>query len=212
MEIHRLTEMQTGYDRNLFNTLHEKLTPLKNSLVNQIDHRRLGVTREELLSYFDDKFIFVFNKYFGKVNSNVLQGYLINSLQTFKFRLLRKTYQKNYELYQNIIRLDDLPNAQGIKDDDENRTLFVDLALSFMKKSLTQEAYKLLELELYPPIYITSKIETKGSKIPTKLILEFLGYPASKKNIDAINDLRREISHYTIKAREYFNSQALEVA
>jgi len=208
MELHRLSIMQEGYNKELFNTLYKELTPLKNSLSYQIDHRRLGVTKDELLSYFDDKFIFVFNKYFGKTTDKILKGYLINSLQTFKFRLMRKTYQQNYELYQNIISLDNLKNADSFVDEVENKTLFLNLALSFMKKELTEEAYKLFELELYPPYYITSRMETKGGKIPTKLILEFLGFPEIKQNLNLINDLRREIVYHTVRAREYFKTLA----
>ena len=85
MEIHRLVPMKTGYDELLFNKLYKETEALRNLLTYQIDHRRYGVTQDIIKSWFDDKFIFVFNKYYGDIEEGQLKGRIINALRTFKY-------------------------------------------------------------------------------------------------------------------------------
>ena len=61
-ELHRLTEMKP-YDQDMFNRLYKSCRPLIKNLVNQVDTKRLGVTKDLVTSYFWDKFLYVFNKY-----------------------------------------------------------------------------------------------------------------------------------------------------
>ena len=83
MELHRLKPMESGYDSQLFNKLYKETTQLRKSLARQIDSRRFGVSDDVILSWFDDKFMFVFNKHFKDKEVDVLRGFIINSLQTF---------------------------------------------------------------------------------------------------------------------------------
>ena len=75
MELHRLQPMKP-YDPKLFNELYKKTERLRKSLVYQIDSSRWGVTQDEVMSWFDDKFIFVFNKYQDQKKPDILLGYL----------------------------------------------------------------------------------------------------------------------------------------
>ncbi len=88
MEIHRLTPMKDGYSEVLFNKIYSETHNLRKSLANQIDPRRYGVSPDIILSWFDDKFIFVFNKHFSDKNPDILKGFIINSLKTFKYTFL----------------------------------------------------------------------------------------------------------------------------
>ena len=104
MELHRLKPMEEGYPVELFNKLYKETKYLRKSLTRQIDARRFGVSPDIVESWFDDKFIFVFNKHFKDKNEDVLKGFLINSLRTFKLRILRKAYQKEGEFFQSFLK------------------------------------------------------------------------------------------------------------
>ena len=77
MEEHRLTTMKEGYDEKLFNDLYEKVKPLKRKLASTISTSKLGISYDDILSWFDIKFIFVFNKYFENKEPEVLKGFII---------------------------------------------------------------------------------------------------------------------------------------
>ena len=208
MEIHRLTIMQPNYDKILFNKIYHETEGLRNSLVFQIDARRYGVTSDIIKSWFDDKFMFVFNKYYGKIDNEVLKGYIINSLKTFKYRVLRNAYTKN-NLYNDSIHIEDhenLINIIPVDDNMDSKKELLNLALSFLKKKLSKEAYTILDIELNPPPYIAFKLKSLNTKIPAKLIAEYLDLEVDSNSIAYINGLRKEISVIISKAKSYFEN------
>ena len=210
MELHRLKPMQEGYDEALFNDLYLKTKGLRENLVYQIDESRFGVTKDEIRSWFDDKFIFVFNKYFGKMEPDILKGYLINSLKTFKLKVLRRSYQLNNAINLNTICLDDLSMFNTIEDSrDEHSELLYGLATEFLKNTLSREAWDLLQLQLNPPLFILSKMKNPDSRIPGKLILEFLGEDLTTSNLNLIKMIRQEIDHTIELAREHFKQVSI---
>ena len=120
--------------------------------------------------------------------------------------MLRKAYSK-YNIYNNEIRLErklNLINIIPIEEEISNHDLFLELALNFLKEKLCDDAFLLLEIELNPPPYIMSKVKNLQTKIPTKLIAEYLELEPIKNSIQFINDLRREIQFQIERAREYF--------
>lgn len=209
MENHRLKPMKEGYDENLFNELYSKTKALRNSLVYQIDSRRFGVTHYEIQSWFDDKFIYVFNKYYGEKTDEMLLGYIINSLKQFKNRVLRKAYQES--IYENIIRWDegDLINIIPNEKEPSDKQALVNLMNEFFHKRLSQEAYMVYSVELNPPPYIVERIAHSGSHIPAWLIADYLGWPDSKYTLKLINRFRKEIEKVTLEAKLYFQTIAV---
>jgi hypothetical protein len=209
MENHRLKPMKEGYDENLFNELYSKTKALRNSLVYQIDSRRFGVTHYEIQSWFDDKFIYVFNKYYGEKTDEMLLGYIINSLKQFKNRVLRKAYQGS--IYENIIRWDegDLINIIPNEKEPSDKQALVNLMNEFFHKRLSQEAYMVYSVELNPPPYIVERIAHSGSHIPAWLIADYLGWPDSKYTLKLINRFRKEIEKVTLEAKLYFQTIAV---
>lgn len=212
MEIHRLTTMKEGYSVELFNKLYKETKNLRRSLAHQIDHRRYGVTQDVILSWFDDKFIFVFNKHFEDKDPDVLKGFLINSLKTFKMRILRKAYQQEGEFYSSIVTLDgeyDLINVIPDPVTMSNENLFYNLALEFMKNRLSDNAYLLFQLQLDPPPYILSRIENGNSRIPNSLIIDFLNLNNDdyKQAERFIKKLKKEINIAIKNAKEYFSEE-----
>jgi hypothetical protein len=179
MEIHRLTNMKEGYSVELFNKLYKETEQLRKSLAYNIDPRYYGVSKDIIVSWFDDKFIHVFNKHCDNKDPDVLKGFIINSLQTFKYRILRKAYSKEGDFYNSAIELEgesNLINYLPDKEDNTNSEIFFNLVLEFFKKELSDDAYLLLQLQLNPPPYLLSRIKKSNSNIPIKLILEFFRF------------------------------------
>lgn len=212
MELHRLKVMQEGYDTELFNRLYSLTENLRTILTSQIDSRRFGVTSDIIKSWFDDKFIFVFNKYYGTMDENQLRGYLINSLRTFKFRMLRGAYHKS-NMYNDSIRIDDYTNFINIipiEEDMDDYSKLLSLALQFLKKKLSSNAFVILDIDLNPPPYISSKLESSKTKIPAKLIAEYLDLEEGYDSIYYINNLRKEISNNIESAKNHFKGITLQ--
>lgn len=210
MELHRLEEMKTGYDETLFNKLYKETKGLRRSLASQIDHRRYGVSPDIILSWFDDKFIFVFNKHADNKDPDVLKGFIINSLKTFKLRILRVAYQKEGEFYNSIVSNDiedfDILDTIPDHDPEEIHSIFYDTMMEFMKSHLTDNAYLVLQLKLNPPPYIISRLERNTSRIPNELIIEFLNieYDDYADADNYIKILNKEINQAIKNAKEYF--------
>lgn len=203
MELHRLTPMKP-HDPKLFNTIYKKTEGLRHVLVNQIDASRFGVTRDEVMSWMDDKLIFVFNKYVDTKSPDLLLGYVINSLKVFKLKILRRSYQLNNSVNLNSIALDDI-QLNYIKDEveEDNYDLMVNLVMEFMENRLSQEAFTLLQIQLNPPLYITSKVKNP-LRIPLNIILEFLGLDITPVNLSIVKELQFQINQCILEAKDHF--------
>lgn len=213
MEVHRLQPMKEGYSVELFNRLYKETTPLRKKLTSQIDPRYYGVSRDIIESWFDDKFIFVFNKYFEEKEPEVLKGYIINALQTFKYRVLRKAYSREGNFYGSNIRLEGESELINIIPDTSTHTtedVFYGLAMGFMEEKLSENAFILFQAQLTPPPYILSRIKSSNSRIPYHLLAEFLGIDLGDEisTEKYIKNLRREINKTIAEAKEYFSSSS----
>jgi len=210
MEIHRLKPMQAGYDQQLFNKIYQETESLRNLLTYQIDARRFGVTSDIIKSYFDDKFLHVFNKYYGNITNDQLKGRIINSLRVFKYKMLRTAYAK-YNMYNgHLVRLEgekELINIIPLKEELSDHELFLEMALKYLKKNLCDDAFLVLELDLNPPPYIMDRVSV-NTKIPAKLIAEYLDLEPDKDSISYIRDLRSEVDYWTSEAKDYFTNKS----
>ena len=208
MENHRLKPMVEGYSEELFNKLYEDTRQLRKTLAWGIDHRRYGVTNDIIESWFDDKFIHTFNTYCKEKEPELLKGYIISSLQTFKNRVLRAAYSKKSELYSNTIELDNEYNLINYIPDREevsNKDLFFGLVLEFFNKELSEDAFSLFQLQLNPPPYILNRINKSNSQIPLRLVLEFFDLADIQKNVKYIRQLRKDINLTIEKAKSELN-------
>lgn len=214
MEEHRLTPMKENYDEKLFNDIYQKVQPLKRKLAASINTSKLGVDYEDILSWFDIKFIFVFNKYFETKNPDVLKGFIISSLQMFQTKILRKAYSNKNAPHSDTIDITEINNLESLftthQEEDTSYDTFLNLALSFMKEHLSDDALLVLDIQLNPPLYIMEKLRKldkhRIDKIPSNIISEYLSLGDSKKAIQYINELNREIKEVTYITREHFNN------
>lgn len=209
MELHRLKPMREGYPEELFNKLYKQTRSLRKNLAKQIDARRYGVTQDVIESWFEDKFIFVFNKHFDNKEPEVLKGFIINSLKTFKYRILRKAYNGEGEFYQSLVELEGESSYINIIPDDSlesTENIFYDMVYEFMKSKLSDNAWILFQLQLNPPPYIACKLDKAKSRIPNDLIINYLGLEDNYETDRLLKKLKKEINRTIKIAREYFSS------
>lgn len=209
LELNRLKAMPEIYDKKLFNYLYSKTSNLRNKLARQIDCRRFGVEYEDILSSFDIKFIFVFNK-FHKEPEEILLGMMLNSLKNFKCRILRSAYTNKFS--QNILRVDDILTKDDHLSEDHphysNKHDYQAQLMQFMKTHLSMNAYTVFEVKLNPPPYMHCRLNTHQNanlqKIPDQLILEYFDLGESEKAYKYLDTLKKEIRNTINFAKIHF--------
>lgn len=207
MENHRLKPMKENYNEALFNKIYKETTSLRKSLVYSIDHRRYGVTPDIVYSWFDDKFILVYNKYCDVYDYEVLKGHIINSLRTFKSRILRKAYNGEGEFYQSLVSKDgeyDLLNTlDNIIDDttdvDSNNKMKL---YDYLYNVLSDNAYLVAQVLLSPPPYILSRLQSNNSRISNELLMDYFELEHTDANEDWIKKLKKEFNKAIKNAKE----------
>jgi hypothetical protein len=207
-ESHRLKPMVENYDQKLFLTLFKETKALRKKLAFDIVNSKFGVDEDEVLSWFDVKFLYAFNKYYG---NDKLKGYIINSLRTFKKRIIISSYQNKYAIH-NTVDIDEVFSLGGdpVDEIEDDITEKVDLVKKYLKDRLSDDAYFLLEIELNPPPFIVNRLadpeKTKMPKIPAELIAEYLGIDDNlDQAVQLITELRSETKQIIKQAREYFS-------
>lgn len=210
-ESHRLKPMAKDFNEEVFVRIFNETKLLRNKLAFQIDHRRFGVDNKDILSAFDIKFIWAFNKFiekYGIEDVGNLKGYIINSLKQYQFRLMRSSYQPKYIDHVSMIDITSMINETEIEQDNPSISPFLDVALSFIKERVSDNAMMILELELNPPEWIASEMEylnkSKNAKIPSDLIAEYFNLGSGELVINYINSLRQEIAGVIKLAKDHF--------
>lgn len=203
-ELHRLKPMQ-DYDEAMFNRLYKVCKPVIRNLTKQIDYKRFNLTPDIISSYFWDKMLFVFNKYYGTCSENVLKARILSSLATFKNKLLRFAYGEVAEYNQNLFKLEDLfDNDKELEDDEEETKAkedMLELLYDYMKANLSSDAYMLFEVLVTPPPYIKERMPKSG-RITNILLVEFFDMPRTKNSIKYISELKADIQYWEEKAKE----------
>jgi len=205
--------MKDGYPTALFNKLYEETKYLRKSLSYQIDSRRYGVTTDIIESWFDDKFIFVFNKHFDNKDPDILKGYIINSLKVFKYRILRKAYNIEGLFYGSLIELEGDKELINIIPDTSFETTdntFHNLLVEFMKTKLNDNAFLLFNIQIDTPPYILRRLSGNNSRIPNYLIADYLGINMGDEYSTEryIKSLKKQINKAIKNAKEYFSKES----
>lgn len=206
MEEHRLTPMG-DYDPQVFNEIYKATEQLRKKLAWQIDSRKYGVDYKEILSWFDVKFLFAFNKYFPVKEKEELKAHVIQALQFFKNRILRKGYSKS-NIYNSMVDIEIVYNLKETQIDFEydEQQFFLNKAMTFLKDQLSQEAYQVLQVEITPPLYIIQQLANQDkyttTKIPSSMISDYLGWGVD--GIKKVDDLRSQIKKGINIARSYY--------
>lgn len=204
-ELHRLKPMQEVYDVNLFNRLHKICCPVINRLSKQVDCKRFNLSEDIINSYFWDKMLYVFNKYYGTCNEEHLKARILSSLSTFKNKLLRSAYTEQAEYNQHLSKLDDLfEDSKELEDDTEynsNKNHMIELVNNYMKEKLSSDAYLVFEAITTPPPYIKERTK-EGHRVTNLLLVEFFDLPRSRNSVRYFSELREDIQYWIEKASE----------
>lgn len=204
-ELHRLKTMQENYDQQMFLRLYKVCKPVIRNLTKQIDYKRYNLTPDIISSYFWDKMLYVFNKYYGTCSEEHLKARILASLSTFKNKLLRSAYGEQAEYNQSLFKLDDLfDNDKELEDDSEEekaKSEMLDMMYDYMKEHLSMDAYMIFEVLLTPPPYIKERIKDSG-KITNLLLVEFFDMPKTNSSVKYISELRSDIQYWEDRAKE----------
>ena len=204
-ELHRLKTMQENYDQQMFLRLYKVCKPVIRNLTKQIDYKRYNLTPDIISSYFWDKMLYVFNKYYGTCSEEHLKARILASLSTFKNKLLRSAYGEQAEYNQSIFKLDDLfDNDKELEDDSEEekaKSEMLEMMYDYMKEHLSIDAYMIFEVLLTPPPYIKERIKENG-RITNLLLVEFFDMPKTNSSVKYISELRSDIQYWEDRAKE----------
>ena len=204
-ELHRLKTMQENYDQQMFLRLYKVCKPVIRNLTKQIDYKRYNLTPDIISSYFWDKMLYVFNKYYGTCSEEHLKARILASLSTFKNKLLRSAYGEQAEYNQSLFKLDDLfDNDKELEDDSEEekaKSEMLEMMYNYMKEHLSMDAYMIFEVLLTPPPYIKERIKDSG-RITNLLLVEFFDMPKTNSSVKYISELRSDIQYWEDRAKE----------
>lgn len=204
-ELHRLKTMQENYDQQMFLRLYKVCKPVIRNLTKQIDYKRYNLTPDIISSYFWDKMLYVFNKYYGTCSEEHLKARILASLSTFKNKLLRSAYGEQAEYNQSLFKLDDLfDNDKELEDDSEEekaKSEMLEIMYDYMKEHLSMDAYMIFEVLLTPPPYIKERIKDSG-RITNLLLVEFFDMPKTNSSVKYISELRSDIQYWEDRAKE----------
>lgn len=206
MEDHRLQVMPENYSKSAFNKLFKETLPLRKKLSSEIDPSILGLSRDQVLSEFDMKLLFAFQKYHNKYKYEVMKGHVIRALQMYKYRLIKISHNKKFEVVKNTDSIDDHRGLSTPQEDREKQEK-LDMVMAYMRKHLSADAYLVFCTDIEPPIYIKTKLEELNkkphSKVPAGLIAEYFGWG---DDIKKVSRLRSEVKRETLLAIEHFNN------
>ena len=204
-ELHRLKTMQENYDQQMFLRLYKVCKPVIRNLTKQIDYKRYNLTPDIISSYFWDKMLYVFNKYYGTCSEEHLKARILASLSTFKNKLLRSAYGEQAEYNQSLFKLDDLfDNDKELEDDSEEekaKSEMLEMMYDYMKEHLSIDAYMIFEVLLTPPPYIKERIKENG-RITNLLLVELFDMPKTNASVKYISELRSDIQYWEDRAKE----------
>src|SRR5882757_109497 len=208
LEINRLKPMVDNYDPIKFKRLYAITENLRRKLASGIDHRRFGVTQEDIISWFSDKFIYAYNKYCNEIrDEEILKGHLIKAMQFIKCRILRAAYQPKFS-HPSIEFTPDLIDGNFHPYDDETKDHYYNALCKFLQERISDNAYMLFQLQLNPPMYVLHEMKMKGHdnihKIPEEVICNYFNLGFDVDNIKLLKSLRKEINTNLDLAKEHF--------
>lgn len=212
-ELHRLKPMREGYDKVLFNKLYKICKPVIRNLAKQIDCKRFNLTRDIIESYFWDKMLFVFNKYYSTCSENHLQARILSSLTIFKNHLLKTAYGSMADYNQRLNRWDDLFDnskedpypleVELIEEDNKYKEYLYKLLEDYLRKHLSMDGYLVYEATYKRPEYITNALsKSSRDQVTNEMLLDFFELPKTQGNSRYIGSCKREVVYWLDRAKE----------
>jgi len=164
--------------KEVFNDLLEDLHPMIIDLSGTSDYKKLRFTQSDMVGFFNEKLLHVWMKYHEVSPYEEVKAIAIASLYNLRAKLFRK-YAREVSLPENL---------DVAEEASETTTDY----LTLTKGVLKENQQFLLELLVDPPLYISEKVNM-GKRIPSNVILDYLGIPITKKSVKTMNTFRRGI-------------------
>ena len=207
-ELHRLKPMQEGYNVALFEKLYKISKPVIRRLSRQIDPQRFNVTTDIIESYFWDKMLFIFNKYYGTCTEDHLRARILGGLSTFKNHLLHSAYTERALFNQSLHSFEDLyedSNEDKVSDEEVDipKSTMIDMVNEYMMKNLYPDAQLVYEVLYSPPPFIREYPGYKdGNRITNKMLMEFFNLPKDTTSEKYIRELREDVDYWIGRAKK----------
>jgi len=205
-ELHRLKVMPEDYDKKLFNNLYKLVQPVIRNLVRGIDVNRLNTSPDILTSQFNDKMLFVFNKYYGTVEEEHLKANILRALSTYKNHLLKYAYSEKATFNQNLKSFEDLFDdskedfSDELEEQEKAKIEMWNLLKNYMLDNLSLDAQLVWEVTLNPTPYI--EMNAKYGRITNTLLVDFFDLPKTRDSVRYIGELKEEIQSVIEKAKK----------
>lgn len=207
-ELHRLKPMQEGYNVALFEKLYKISKPVIRRLSRQIDPQRFNVTTDIIESYFWDKMLFIFNKYYGTCTEDHLRARILGGLSTFKNHLLHSAYTERALFNQSLHSFEDLyedSNEDRVSEEEVDipKSTMIDMVNEYMMKNLYPDAQLVYEVLYSPPPFIREYPGYKdGNRITNKMLMEFFNLPKDTTSEKYIRELREDVDYWIGRAKK----------
>lgn len=205
-ELHRLKVMSEDYDKKLFNKLYKLVQPVIRNLVRGIDVNRLNTSPDILTSQFNDKMLFVFNKYYGTVEEEHLKANILRALSTYKNHLLKYAYSEKAIFNQNLKSFEDLFDdskedfSDELEEQEKAKVEMWNLLKNYILDNLSPDAQLVWEVTLNPTPYI--EMNAKYGRITNTLLVDFFDLPKTRDSVRYIGELKEEIQSVMEKAKK----------
>lgn len=208
-ELHRLKKFDDDLDTDQFNRLYKVCLPIIKRLSYNIDLRKYDVSRDIIQSYFTDKFMYVYNKYYKTYDEDRLKYVLISSLTTFKNKLLRSAYTKQGEWNSSVISFEDLLEQgewEEHPDPEEDPDFLFNKLYDYLKNHLTPDEYLLFRIQLDPPPFFDERIVKAHGRVTAYDLIEFFDWPKTIRATELISEMRDHIQEVLSKASKDLNT------
>lgn len=204
-ELHRIKPLEK-YDEKIFAKLYKLCKPVIKNLVKQIDCRRYNVSKDVINSYFWDKMLFLFNRYYEESEGNVefLKAHILRGLSTYKYHLLQEAYSERAEYFQSLTSLDELydNNKEDVTADDDStyKEELLKTLYDYMSQHLSPDAILVFECLMTPTAFLLEKTDNGRVRITNAMLAEFFNLPKAKTSIQYISDLRHDVEYWEQRA------------
>lgn len=204
-ELHRIRPLEK-YDEKMFDKLYKLCKPVIKNLVKQIDCRRYNVSNDVINSYFWDKMLFLFNRYYEESEGNVefLKAHILRGLSTYKYHLLQEAYSERAEYFQSLTSLDELydNNKEDVtmEEDGAYKEELLKTLYDYMNKHLSPDAILIFECLMTPTAFLLEKTDNGRIRITNSMLAEFFDLPKAKTSIQYISDLRHDVEYWERRA------------
>ena len=206
-ELHRIKPLET-YDVEVFNKLYRICKPVIKNLVKQIDCRRYNVSKDVISSYFWDKMLFLFNRYYEESEGDIefLKAHVLKGLQTYKYHLLQEAYSERSEYFQGLVSLyESNGNRECVGDEDEEDTHKEEMLKNlyeYMNNHLSPDAMLIFECLMTPIDFFLKRTNQGTSRITNQMFVEFFELPVTKSSMQYISELRQDVLYWEQRAME----------